>query len=342
MEPTFRSTTWDASYLGAFEVLTAFGGLISDDPGALAQGLRRIAHGLQENLGVRALAVKAVTEAGELYITEGDTDSRSAVEFPILRGKMLVGTVSAFLDENEHLGEVRAGALRTAAAMASLAISAADASKTVSRQAAQGSVVQLVSEALGTILDESQLYRTVLMLTLELLSSSAGAVFLDNDDVVSVGFEDREERLQALRRMTFLDSKPWMGRVGNGHVLATRIGRSGGAIFLFREMKPYTVTEGVSLKLVARQLTRAQERSRLYAALEQTNMEAILALSAALESRDKTTGNHIERVRLLAEKVAVELQLAPDDVRATRYTAILHDVGKIGIPDSILNKSFRQ
>ncbi len=67
-------------------------------------------------------------------------------------------------------------------------------------------------------------------------------------------------------------------------------------------------------------------------------MDTILALAAALESRDGTTGDHIERVRLLAERVAVGLQLGPDDVQAVQYAAILHDVGKIGIPDSILNK----
>jgi len=67
-------------------------------------------------------------------------------------------------------------------------------------------------------------------------------------------------------------------------------------------------------------------------------MKTILALAAALESRDRNTGDHIERVRLLAERVAVGLQLSPDDVQAVQYAAILHDVGKIGIPDSILNK----
>ncbi len=250
-EPTFHSPTWDANPSGAFEVLTTFGELVSDAPGALEQGLRRMARGLKENLSLRALAVKATTRSGELYITEGETGGGSAVEFPILRGKMLIGRISAFLDESQHLGEVRAGALRTAAAVASLAISAADASETVARQAAQGSVVQLASEALGTILDENQVYQTVLLLTLELLNSSAGVVFLESEEPVSVGFDNQEERLQALRQITFLDRKPWVGRVGNGHALGTQIGRSGGAIFLLREMKPYTVTEGVSLKLVA-------------------------------------------------------------------------------------------
>ncbi len=166
-------------------MLTAFGQLVSDDLGALEQGLRRMARGLKENLSLRALAVKATTLSGELSITEGEIDGGSAVEFPIIRGKMLLGTISAYLDEPERLGEVRASALRAAAAVTSLAISVADASESLARQAAQGSVVKLASEALGTILDENQLYRTVLMLTLELLNSSAGVVLLENDGTAS-------------------------------------------------------------------------------------------------------------------------------------------------------------
>ena len=300
--------------------------------------MRRMARGLRESLGIQALGVRAITKAKELHVLEGEPGNRVAVDFPITRGKMLVGRISAFQDENERLDEACADALRSAAGVVALAISAVDASESAARQAAQGSVVQLASEALGTILDEDRLYRTVLALTLELLNSSSGVVFLEGQEPVSAGFEARDEGFQALRRVEFPDRKPWMGRVGNCHALGTRIGRSEGAIFLLREMRPYTVTEGVSLKLVARQLAHAQERSRLHAALEQTNVDAILALSAALESHDRNTGAHIERTQLLAERVAMGLRLSPDTVRTTRYTAILHDVGKIGIPDSILNK----
>ena len=105
-----------------------------------------------------------------------------------------------------------------------------------------------------------------------------------------------------------------------------------------REKRPYTGTEGVSLKLVARQLARARERSRLYASLEKTTLEAISALAAALESRDGTTGEHIKRTRVLVSEVAQMIGLSADETRAAQYAAVLHDIGKIGIPDAVLNK----
>ena len=104
---------------------------------------------------------------------------------------------------------------------------------------------------------------------------------------------------------------------------------------------PYSEAEGVFLKLAARQLARARERSRLHASLEQTTMDAISALAAALESRDGTTGEHIKRTQTLAGTVARRLGFAPAEVRVAQYGAMLHDIGKIGIPDSILNKPAR-
>lgn len=112
-------------------------------------------------------------------------------------------------------------------------------------------------------------------------------------------------------------------------------------LFVVRKERPYTENEGVSLKLVARQLARAEERSRLYASLETTTRDAIAALAAALESRDGTTGEHIMCAQNLTGEVAGALGLDPDTVQTTEYAAILHDVGKIGIPDAILNKPGR-
>ena len=59
-------------------------------------------------------------------------------------------------------------------------------------------------------------------------------------------------------------------------------GKEGGSVFLFRDERAYESTDLASLKLVARQLSHAKERSRLRAALEHRDLEAIQALSSAL------------------------------------------------------------
>ena len=62
------------------------------------------------------------------------------------------------------------------------------------------------------------------------------------------------------------------------------------------------------------------------------------ALANAIEARDEYLHGHCERLAALAVRVAELLGLAPDEVEAVRLGAILHDIGKIGIPDRVLLK----
>jgi putative nucleotidyltransferase with HDIG domain len=66
--------------------------------------------------------------------------------------------------------------------------------------------------------------------------------------------------------------------------------------------------------------------------------DAVEALAVALLERDRYTGEHSESVVEMAGKVAVALGLSPAQVQEVRSAALLHDIGKVGIPDAILNK----
>ncbi len=72
--------------------------------------------------------------------------------------------------------------------------------------------------------------------------------------------------------------------------------------------------------------------------LEKAYMQTIEVLRHVVESRDKATKGHSERVALLAKELAEDLQLSSDDVEMVHVAGLFHDVGKIGIPDSILLK----
>jgi putative two-component system response regulator len=67
--------------------------------------------------------------------------------------------------------------------------------------------------------------------------------------------------------------------------------------------------------------------------------ELVRRLGLALEVRDRDTGRHTERMSLYCELIARRIGLSPEDVELIRVAAPLHDVGKIGIPDSILRKT---
>lgn len=117
--------------------------------------------------------------------------------------------------------------------------------------------------------------------------------------------------------------------------------------------KPFDPTEAearVANLLDTRFLTQrvAHERDRLEervavrtAELADTRTEILHRLARAAEYRDDITGRHAERVGLLSSLIGSELGMDIRTVDLFRRTAPLHDVGKIGVPDSILRKPGR-
>ncbi len=323
---------------GVFGLLAGVGEEIVAEPENLEGALRKMVDGLRDTLGLRAISISAsFGEGRRILATSGMTrrDGGRVPHPPRQNPYRYVLRLPRRARQRAEGGLESRGGDRGAGARRR--------PRQGGRRAedAQGSLVQIASEALGVITEEKDLYRTVLVLTLELLDASGGAILLGEGGMVSLGFEGSEGTLEALRGVRHLRRSPWMSRMGGYHLLGVGIGNDEGAVFLARSTRPYTEAEGISLKLVARQLARARERSRLYASLERTTTGAISALAAALESRDDTTGEHIRRTHVLAGEVAGEIGLAPRQVRVVQYASMLHDIGKIGIPDSILNKPGR-
>lgn len=68
---------------------------------------------------------------------------------------------------------------------------------------------------------------------------------------------------------------------------------------------------------------------------------SVKALIAATEKKDSYTAGHTFRVAMYAFRLAEELRLAPEQIRAIAQGTLVHDVGKISIPDAVLNKPSR-
>jgi diguanylate cyclase (GGDEF)-like protein/putative nucleotidyltransferase with HDIG domain len=71
------------------------------------------------------------------------------------------------------------------------------------------------------------------------------------------------------------------------------------------------------------------------------NMRTIEALALAIEAKDHTTHTHLYRVRTYAVEIAKELNLANDEIEALRAAALLHDIGKLAVPEQIISKPGR-
>ena len=85
-------------------------------------------------------------------------------------------------------------------------------------------------------------------------------------------------------------------------------------------------------------------RARLRVALEEleeTQLSTMQALAAAVEARDPYTRGHCERVTRYALTIAEALALSGEELEVLKRSAILHDIGKVAVPDSILRKKGR-
>jgi diguanylate cyclase (GGDEF)-like protein/putative nucleotidyltransferase with HDIG domain len=71
------------------------------------------------------------------------------------------------------------------------------------------------------------------------------------------------------------------------------------------------------------------------------NMRTIEALALAIEAKDHTTHTHLQRVRTYAVEIAKEIGLSADEIEALRAAALLHDIGKLAVPEHIINKPGR-
>ena len=92
------------------------------------------------------------------------------------------------------------------------------------------------------------------------------------------------------------------------------------------------------LELFASNVAIALKNLDLTQDLTDAQMEMIFLLAGAAESRSHETAAHVSRVGLIAELLAREYGLDPATCERIRHAAPLHDIGKIGTPDAILNK----
>jgi len=85
-------------------------------------------------------------------------------------------------------------------------------------------------------------------------------------------------------------------------------------------------------------LILARRSFELYTKMRKIYLDTIRALAAAIDAKDPYTKGHSERVAKMAVALAQELNLPERELEKIEYTALLHDIGKIGVDERILGK----
>jgi diguanylate cyclase (GGDEF)-like protein/putative nucleotidyltransferase with HDIG domain len=83
---------------------------------------------------------------------------------------------------------------------------------------------------------------------------------------------------------------------------------------------------------------RVNEKTREAAELGRLHLATVEALATAIDAKDQTTHHHVRRVQIYSARMGELLGLSPGEIKALHAGALLHDVGKLAVPDHILNK----
>jgi diguanylate cyclase (GGDEF)-like protein/putative nucleotidyltransferase with HDIG domain len=88
-------------------------------------------------------------------------------------------------------------------------------------------------------------------------------------------------------------------------------------------------------------LGKLEDEKRHVEEMADLHLRTIEALALAIEAKDQTTHDHLQRVRIYAIEVAKELGMKGSDLEAIHAAALLHDIGKLAVPEHIISKPGR-
>jgi putative nucleotidyltransferase with HDIG domain len=95
------------------------------------------------------------------------------------------------------------------------------------------------------------------------------------------------------------------------------------------------------LTILAKQAGLAIENVKLYESIKKDQIAIIKALAATVDAKDHYTLGHSQKVSEYSAIIAEEMGLSDTDIEIIKYAALLHDIGKIALPDDIIKKPSR-
>ena len=153
---------------------------------------------------------------------------------------------------------------------------------------------------------------------------------------------DSEDVAQSIQQLRIEESMCVPITVGPAVVAALYLDNRGGVTrSIDREDMEYCTGLAKMASLAFANLSRADLEHRLISERQDLLLGTVRALVAAIDAKDTYTRGHSERVAWLARALGESIELSADDLDALHLCGLVHDVGKIGIPESILRKPSR-
>jgi HD-GYP domain-containing protein (c-di-GMP phosphodiesterase class II) len=115
-------------------------------------------------------------------------------------------------------------------------------------------------------------------------------------------------------------------------------GKSIATVGIIRRGRPFVAGDMLLLDSALTYGSHILSNLRLVEQLKRTSFEAVRALVNAIDQKDPYTAGHSERVGFLARITGEHMGLSATQIQELEWSGLLHDIGKIGIPESVLNK----
>ncbi|MFA7404063.1 MAG: HD domain-containing phosphohydrolase [Pelobacteraceae bacterium] len=228
------------------------------------------------------------------------------------------------------------------------------------------------SAIINSTLDTSHVRERAIQAASKLLHADAGSLLLVDSETGELFFEvatgDKGERLKEIRLKAGEGIAGWVVQTGEGVIIndvqtdphffkaADSVSsyetrsmvavpvKSGTAIIgvlqaVNKRDQEFTPEDLKMLTSLAHQVGPAIENARMYETMRESFYGVSLALAEALEKRDYYTGGHTNRVSAYCMSIGSRLNLGEKEMESLWLASILHDIGKIGVEDRVLQKA---
>ncbi len=253
-----------------------------------------------------------------------------------------------------------------------IALTASDNINEYEKKVSQLSTLMALSTILNSTLEQKEVRKRAIEAATRLTESEVGSLLLVDEEKNELFFEvalgEKGEKVKEIRLKMGEGIAGWVAKTGEPVIIddvqndprffkgadkkSSFVTRNMMCVPVKSEGKVIGVLQAIN-KLKAGKFTKddldgfisladqvaiAIEKSRLYQELRDTFFCAAEALADAIEKRDPYTGGHTKRVLQYSVAIGKYLDLKESELERLRLAAVLHDIGKIGIEDSILRK----
>ena len=291
---------------------------------------------------------------------------------PLKTKKGVIGVIEVLnKKEDEPFEERDLNILNALAIRTSTILEKAKLFLELDRSVKQFTTLAEVGTLLNSTLDQNVVRKMAMEAITRLMHAEVGSLLLVDDENKELYFEvalgDKGERVKEIRLKIGEGIAGWVAEHGNPLLLQDvrkdpRFYKSADqkTEFVTRDMVCVPVkvkdkvigvlqainrAEGVFteddvelFQLFSNQVAIALDNARLYEEIRETFFATAEALAEAIEKRDPYTGGHTKRVVNYCLVAAKYMNLTPEELEILKLSAILHDVGKIGVEDRILRK----